>query len=324
MKKILTSFLFICLLFAFSGCTAEQRYPSFFQDAVSLGEIPGQAEDFVPQGICRVPDAGVYLVTGYMTDSTPSPLFVVDEETGAVLRRITFAEPGGASYLGHSGGIAYARGSVWIVSSGYAWRFLYSDLSAAPDGGTLEFLDGFDTHNAASSVFAQSDGTQLIVGEFYEKDDYPTAEDHVFSSRLATYHAFACVFAIDVEAEGGVVSDTPILIFAVRDKVQGIAVTASGKIVLSVSYGRTNTSHLYVYSLPEQVEIGDFYDVGGTDVPVIALDADRLESTLALPPMSEDLEYADGSVIVLFESCAARYADTAKYVQTEIWAYPIA
>jgi hypothetical protein len=76
--------------------------------------------------------------------------------------------------------------------------------------------------------------------------------------------------------------------------------TPEGKVVLSTSYGLTDTVY-YVYNLADIKASDETFD----GAPVYYLD--NLEKEIHGPAMGEDLDYYDGKIITLTESASTKY-----------------
>ena len=92
----------------------------------------------------------------------------------------------------------------------------------------------------------------------------------------------------------------PNKIYSIRDKVQGFCITPEGKIVLSASYGITN-SIFYVYNEADAVDSGLTF----LDAPVYYL-TNHLKEIQA-PAMSEGLDYSEGKIYTMYESACDKY-----------------
>ena len=77
--------------------------------------------------------------------------------------------------------------------------------------------------------------------------------------------------------------ETPIAVYTLRNNVQGICFTPEGKVVLSTSYGLTDTVY-YIYALADATDSGLTFD----GAPVYYLD--KLEREIHGPAMGEDLD----------------------------------
>lgn len=292
------------------------RYAAFYAISQKEFRTPGLDSDFVPQGLCRVAQVELYAVCGYMADGAASRLYLVETGPRGTVKMVTLKNEDGSDYRGHAGGVASWGDSLWIASDDFVYRLSLADVLAAD--GAAAFVDRFWVPVDAAFAFA-SDGF-LWIGEFYEKSDYPTPESHAFAvAGGETNHAIVCAFKIDTSLIGGVASTTPVMALSVREKVQGIAKTKSGGFALSTSYGRMSDSWLYVYEDVTDRAPDSVFLASGAEIPLWYLDASRLKLKLRVPPMSENLETAGASVLLIFESASQKYNRTAWLPQEDVW-----
>jgi hypothetical protein len=294
------------------------RYADFYAIAQKEIPIPGLDSAFVPQGLCRIAQAGMYAVCGYMADGAASRLYLVDAGPRGAVKMVTLKNEDGSDYRGHAGGVASWGDSLWIASDGAGYRLSLAEALAAADGEAVTFVDRFRVPVDAAFAFA-SDGL-LWIGEFYEKIAYPTPESHAFTvGRGETNHAIVCAFKIDTSLSGGVVSTTPVMALSIREKVQGMARTKSGGIALSTSYGRMSDSWLYVYEDVTTRPPDAVFSASGAEVPLWYLDASRLKLKLRVPPMAESMDTAEDRVLLIFESASKKYIKAAWLPQKDVW-----
>ena len=89
-------------------------------------------------------------------------------------------------------------------------------------------------------------------------------------------------------------------VYSIRNKVQGICFTPGGKVILSTSYGLTDTVY-YFYDLAKATDSGKTVD----GAPLYYLD--QLEKEVKGPAMGEDLDYYNGKIVTLTESASDKY-----------------
>ena len=115
-----------------------------------------------------------------------------------------------------------------------------SSVLQAKEGDIIDIGEGARVNNAASFIY--SDGEYLYVGEFHDGGAY-VIEDHENETAEGTHYAICSVY------EAGKF-DTPVRVYSIRNKVQGICFTSDGKVVMSTSYGLAD-SYYYVYDRNE-------------------------------------------------------------------------
>ena len=262
-------------------------YSDYYSIKIDVCNNPGLNDGFICQGIAVSEDNGVILVCGYMKDKTRSRIYVTDLESNSYYVELTRE---GKDYTGHAGGLAITGDMVYIANAKKIYSLALSDVLTANNGEILDIGSGTKVNTNASFVY--TDEEFLYVGEFHDGGKY-VIEDHENETAEGTHYAFCSKYSLDDLT-------TPIAVYSLRNNVQGICFTPDGKVVLSTSYGLTDTVY-YVYNLADATDSGKKFD----DAPVYYLD--KLEREIRGPAMGEDLDYYDGRVITLTESASNKY-----------------
>lgn len=247
---------------------------------------PGLGDGFVCQGICVSDDESTIFVSGYMTDKSASRIYVTNRNNESYYVSLTLD---GKAFTGHVGGIAVVGDRLYMSCNSKLHTVSMADVLNAESGDEVEILDQIEINNAGSYLYATD--THLYVGEFHDGGAYVT--DHPYDTSDGTNHAIVSRYPIGDLSK-------PDRIYSVRDKVQGICFTPSGRVVLSTSYGLTSSMY-YVYNEADAEFLGEYLD----GAPVYALVG--CETELSGPAMAEGLDYYDGKVITLTESASNKY-----------------
>lgn len=275
----------------------------FFKGAKTETAIPGLWSGFVPQGFDKV-DEDFYLISGYdKNGESPSIIYTVKdgEKTAYELY-----DSDGRAYLSHAGGVTHFGKYAYIANdtgydTTYCDMFLLSDLTDGDNKATK--VDSFAVPNrlAYCSVY---DG-KMYTGAFYrDGSQYLTPESHHLTTPCGDKNtALTFVYTLS-ELTGKPISGTPERVFSTLSNVQGMCFTDSGKVVLSTSWG-LSASHLYVYDMEKTKE--SLIDLNGIKTPVTYLDSEALAQEIKCPPMSEELVYENGRVVILTESACMKY-----------------
>ena len=261
-------------------------YQDYYQNKTDIAAIPGLDDDFVCQGICVAEEQGKLLVCGYMTDDTNSRIYVTDENNDSYYVSLT---RNGQSYKGHAGGIALSGDTLLISNGSKLYTFPLSSVLSASDGDSVDIGGGTSVNNSASFVFA--DEEYVYVGEFHDGDQY--VKDHPYTTPEGTNHAIVTCYSAD-----NLVS--PVRVYSVPDKVQGMCLTDDGKIVFSTSYGLADTVYL-IYSINDAYDSGETLD--GTPVYYFS----PCEREIHGPAMGEDMDFSEGKIITLSENATKKY-----------------
>ncbi len=277
-------------------------YPNF--KATKRLTIPGLKEGFVPQGICRADDEKIWLISGYMVNGSKSRIYKVRESDGYATY-FTLNNTEEDKIYGHLGGIASNGNNVWIATEGCVLFLNLSDIINVTHGGQVSVLGQMDSGTEASFCFANDE--VFIVGEFYRKKGFEIVDhEKTRESDNTVNHAYAVCYRINNQLQYGL-SMNPAYVLSIPDQVQGIALTNSGKIVLSTSYGLPSSKILIFDPIASRLNIDGRVNIGGTSVNLFILGNSDVKKKIKAPCMSEGIDYYNGQVYVLFESACKKY-----------------
>ncbi len=272
-------------------------FADFYGGAKVAFAIPELNKGFVPQGLTLDSETNKFLATGYSTEGA-SLVFAIPREGSRDVVRTKLKKADGSDYTGHTGGIERNGDFIYITGSDGLDIFRYSDIIA---GGEAKQIGEFST--GVDPAHCHSDGKNLFVGSFYIAGDYETpANERIVTPAGDENTSVIEIYALDANAEFGI--GDAVGAYSTRDKVQGMCFTED-KIVLSTSYG-LSTSRLFAYDYAKQPAEGE-YKIGDNTVPLKYLDSSNLVSVTKAPPMSEELVYADGRVVIFNESACNKY-----------------
>ncbi len=261
-------------------------YNEYYSIENSLCKNPGLRDGFVCQGICISEKDNRILVSGYMADHSASRIYITDLENNSYYISLNFDS---MDFTGHAGGIATDGNSVYIASDEAIYSLPLENILNSQNGDTLQITKSAELDNAASSLYI-NDG-YLYVGEFHNGEEYVT--NHPYDTADGTYNAIISQYALNDLTE-------PVKVYSIKNKVQGICFTPQGKIVLSTSYGLTDSVY-YVYDEASLSPSDNFFE----GAPVYYLDSPIRE--FKGPAMAEGLDYYEGKIITLTESASDKY-----------------
>lgn len=273
-------------------------YNEYYKIESNVCQNPGLGDGFICQGVAASEENGKILVCGYMDDKSNSRVYIVDLELQSYYH-VKLTKNDGELYNGHAGGIATSGEFVYIANGSKLYVFNINSLLSAGNGDYIDIGSGVPVNNAASYVYC--DEEYIYVGEFHHtKDGYE--KEHTLDDGSTVVNGIVSRYTHEaIRGYDGENAPTPDAIFAVRDRVQGICFTPDGKIVLSTSYGRFNSSNFYVYNQADCANTGETLD----GVPVFTLG--EYTNKIKAPTLSEDLDWYDGKVITIYESAANKY-----------------
>ena len=173
---------------------------------------------------------------------------------------------------------------------------------SAEDGASVAFIGHFDV--PCRSSFCSTDGKMLYVGE-YHKDGYETDESHKTDTADGVYQAMTFAYRLSDTGEFGIENtEIPEAVYATLDIVQGFAMLPDGTAALSCSGGFA-PSRLRFYRADGEAD--SVFPYKGKALPLYVLDSRRVLETVAMPHMSEDLEYRNGHLYIGFEGGAKKF-----------------
>ena len=265
--------------------------------------IPGLDTKFVPQGITYVQETDNFLISGYMSDSTPSRIYVVNKSSGDHIKYVTMSVDG-SPYTLHAGGITTYQNYLYVAGDKVVVRFDLGMLELAEHQGEITAIDSFQTGNGCD--FLVTYNNQLIVGEFYKKDKYETPTAHHITTNNQTNYALSYIYNFNPANQYGLESLTPTGAISMPNQVQGMTFTKSGDIFLSTSYS-IPSSMLYTYENVLANPSEKTVTLNNTQVPLYILDSKVLKTSLKAPSMSEEAILVEDKVYLLFESNCKKY-----------------
>lgn len=262
-------------------------YSEYYSLKTNICKNPGLNDNFVCQGITVSEENDVIFVSGYMKNHSSSRIYVTNEKNKSYYVELL---KDGKEFTGHVGGIATTGDKVYIADGGNIYTVNIDDILNSHKGDKIEIGTGTKVNVAASFVY--TDESYLYVGEFHNGKAYNIV-GHESETKEGTHYAYCYKFDLNDLSK-------PIKVYSIRNKVQGICFTPDGKVVMSTSYGITDSIY-YVYN--EKDATYSNREVDGA--PLYYLDT--LVNDIHGPAMSEDLDYYNGKVITLTESASNKY-----------------
>ena len=262
-------------------------FSDYYSIRSKVARNPGMNNGYVPQGCTYNDDEDYYITAGYMKDESASRIYKVDKKN----RKITYysLSSNGQDFLGHTGGIQYAKGYFYIANeSDGLYKFSASLLK---DNKTVEIGSPIQVNNHSSFVF--SDDTYLYVGEFNNDKGYPCYNEIQYNGK--TQRAIVTKYALDN-------FEKALEIYSIPNEIQGFAVTPSEKIVLSRSWALYKSDY-FIFEPEDLIDTKQTYD----GAKVYFLDRENCSKSFKALPMSEDLDYADGKVLCMSECACNKY-----------------
>lgn len=294
------------LLLCFAGYLLFLHFSmqEYYANSEKAFAYPELKDGFIPQGISYDESSDSFFITGYKTLFRPSPVYVIDRDSGEQIAFASLQKEDGSKFAGHAGGIGVFDDFVYITA-GYEGTYVYSrgEILSAKNGESVKalgrFFAGVNSEIIKSSFCDVKEGL-LTIGEFHFDLFLATAKSHHFETPSGDKTmALAVSYPLDPEQPLGV-DLNPVVLYALPAEVQGICFTESS-IFLSCSFGPL-PSRLLQYDRASLLPFGTF-----EDVPLYALDRTSLSASFRIPTHSEELEVLDQQLYVVYESAANPY-----------------
>lgn len=292
---------------------SKKRYQDFLELSEPFTVIPGLNESAIPQEMCYSQKYQMLICSGYFQKKRASVLFFIDFFSKKLIKTLVLQNPDGTSYMGHTGGIATNNDVFWLVDDYKIYTFSLKILMNSKDMSRVTYEKVVDTFTKAD--FARYHNGILWVGEYYYSKIYPTKDSHALVSNCGQKnHALLTGYSVD---DNSMLKEIKYLI-SIPDRVQGMAFTELGEIIISQSFWSFQSSNIKVFSNVLKKESDDYYLINDKKVPLWYLDSSALIQNYKLPPMSEAIVFVDNCLYVLFESASNYYKwythDSVNYI----------
>ena len=301
------------------------RHFEFYNTAKPFYDTPDIHKGYVPQGFDYVEEENIYLTTGYMSNDEASRVYVMYPNGKTTYTELM--KKNGKKYTGHTGGISHYGDYVYITGGDNLDVF---SLSVILNGKSQTSLLGtVKTYNNPAYCYVQNG--YILSGSYHDPNvsDFSTPEyEHATTPCGDLHKSIITVFKLSNDEPFGV-EPTPKAVLSTRNYAQGMCVTDKGNIILSTSHG-LSSSQLFVYDTSNlqsenyhfqgTTETGDSFDF--PDIQRYYLDSASLVQTIKAPPMSEEILYRDGKILIMNESACNKYLFGKVTSGTKLYAYP--
>lgn len=223
------------------------------------------------QGLCFT-DKYVLITSDSVEYSCYGELMIFDRETGAYLVTLAMDEQS------HMGGVTWDGKNIWVCNS---------------SNNTIERLSYSFVQKAASQKYGRVINVTNLM-EVYEVINSPSgityAEDCLWIvSHNIWGNSYMVSYAFDMADNELQVLNS----YNIPSQVQGITFDDSGKVYLSMSYGRRRSSYIRKYE----------------SIYTMNRNVENYTMLIEMPPCSEEIVYNAGQLYVLFESAGEKYLD---------------
>jgi len=249
----------------------KREYTLKEKDYFFLDEIQLLGEDEYPQGLCITDDfVFISFYSGIKGDM--GKIKVYDKESGRYLISL------GMDEKSHLGGLAFDGKYIWICNS--------SKMA-------LEKIEySFIRHMVHENPGKMIDARNLV--EVYQVRNIPSSVTYYHGQLWVATHSVwtnSVMIGYLYNEESDTLND--IGSFRIPPKVQGVAFTETGNVILSTSYGRRKSSYIKRYD----------------SIQIMSNNVEDYKERIELPPCSEGIVYKENRMYVLFESAGKKYLE---------------
>ena len=248
---------------------------------IEVYDIHGNENGYVPQGITYSKKYNVILQTSYNKNDI-SMLYVIDYETGNLIKELKIKDSNGNDSYEHVGGITTNDDKVWISNDYLISEFNITDIMNAK-GDSVKSIGDIKTYNRGD--FCYYDNNILWIGDFYLKNVYDVDNDNPL--------------LIGYEVNNEINLTKPVYAISIPKMFQGMSIV-DGKFVFTSSYSNLFKSNLYVYKNVLEEKETKYYYIAGVKVPYHELSKEKLIKNVKLSPMAEGIFYNEGYLYIEF------------------------
>ena len=293
-RKIVKGIAFL-LLFAICALVLDYlrlniQYLVYKHDYKDAFPVYGNTNQYVPQGMCYSDQYNVVLQTSYHGEHDVSMLYVIDFQTGELLKSLQLKDMNGNNQTHHVGGIATDNQTVWITNDYEVEEYSLDEIFRTEDN-QIQSLRTVTL--PIRGDFCSVHENTLWIGDFYLKHIYDVPNGNPL---LMGY-----------SLENDLTYDIPEVVLSLPKMVQGLTFNNQGQFVFTESYTYLILSNFSIYQNVLEEPAKATIKIHDKEIPYYQLNKSNLVQTIKMPPMAEGLFYFDGSYYILFESSTDHY-----------------
>jgi len=287
-RKVYFILLIIIIIILFNYTRLIISYLVHNYEYVNSFPIYGNHNNYVPQGLVYSEKYNIVLQTSYNSKHTVSMLYVIDYNSGKLLKELKLKEFDLSDNTSHVGGIASNEEKVWITSDFLVYEY---DLNQIIHTKEKYIQSTNQSKLPIRGDFCTFHDNSLWIGDFFLNPFYKVKDNNPL---LVKYSLESLDYF------------KPELIISLPKMVQGLVITNDNKFIFTESFTNLVHSNLSIYDnvLNEKSEIFNFY---GKEIPYYKFSDKNLIKNIKLPPMAEGLFYKDKKLYILFESSSDTY-----------------
>lgn len=243
--------------------------------------VYGNKNNYVPQGLTYSKKYNIILQTSHNKKKT-SMLYVIDFDTGNLLKELEIKDEEGNEYHKHVGGITTDDDKVWITNEYTISEFNLSDI--------------VNTEN--NYIQSKKDLKSITRGDFcYYQDNTLYVGDYYLKYYMNVKNDTPLLIAYDSSNLENIKK-----VITIPGRIQGMTMLEDGTIVFTKSFSNFLKSDLSFYNNNINQETQEFYEINNQKIPYYHITKNDLKKNVKLSPMAENLFYKDNSLYILYEN----------------------
>lgn len=263
----------IILLLVLNYARINIRYFINKSSYIETLNIYGNKNNYVPQGLAYSKKYNVVMQTSYNSKHTVSMLYVIDFNTGNLLKELKLKEINDSDNVNHVGGITTDDNTVWISNDFEINEYSLDDIINTNND---YIKSNKNTKLLNRGDFCTYNNGILWIGDFYLKPFYPVKDNNPL---LLGYE----VNNIDY--------NNPKYRISLPKMVQGLTFDDNNNFIFTRSFTYLINSDLVMYRYNSKDKFNKSNKI----------------NNIKIPPMAEGLFYKDGYLYILFENSSNSY-----------------
>ena len=255
-------------------------------------DVQGNLSNYVPQGLTYSNTYNIVLQTSYNSNHNVSMLYVIDFETGNLLKQLKLINSDNSVNTNHVGGITTNEETVWITNDYEINEYSLEEIIKT-ENNYIKSIKNTKLPNRGD--FCLYHENILWIGDFFLNPFYKVPDNNPL---LMGYN-------ID-NIKDDLNYNVPNYIISLPKMVQGMVITPDNKFVFTTSFTTFINSNLIYYNnvLEEKHES---YNLNGHEIPYYKFSKKNFEKNIKLPPMAEGMFNIDNILYILFENSSNTY-----------------
>ncbi len=255
-------------------------------------DVQGNLSNYVPQGLTYSNTYNIVLQTSYNSNHNVSMLYVIDFETGNLLKQLKLINSDNSVNTNHVGGITTNEETVWITNDYEINEYSLEEIIKT-ENNYIKSIKNTKLPNRGD--FCLYHENILWIGDFFLNPFYKVPDNNPL---LMGYN-------ID-NIKDDLNYNVPNYIISLPKMVQGMVITPDNKFVFTTSFTPFINSNLIYYNnvLEEKHES---YNLNGHEIPYYKFSKKNFEKNIKLPPMAEGMFNIDNNLYILFENSSNTY-----------------